>query len=341
MDDPSVMPGRLRKFYESSGATHVTIDGYEPMTGGYSRLMARFDATYSLDGEVVTGTFVLRGDPAPGQAIIETDRAVEFDVLAAVADHVRTPRPRFLDATGDHLGTPALVMDFSPAESTLGWIEANGIGSLPIALADTAASVHTVPLESLPASLARPADGTAAMTEQIERWRSSAESHVEALPIFRYLGAWLDAHRPPPVPLALVHHDFSTANMLVNPDGSLTVIDFELAAIGDPREDLGYFKAYSQAAPPDLIDADPGGFLDRYRELTGLTEEQVNPAVMTYFLVLGVIGVVDQLRASGAAMARGEGGSTNIFFSFNNIVFGQGIWMAATEALEAAFDGEA
>ncbi len=170
--------------------------------------------------------------------------------------------------------------------STLPWIETHGIGDLPIRLAELAGAIHSVPVDVLPDALPRPATGDA-MGEQIARWKSSADAHVEDLPIFRYVAAWLDAHRPPPVPLGLVHHDFSTANMLVDDNGDLIIIDWELACIGDPREDLGYFKAYAQAAPPDLIDADVDGFCNRYREITGYGEDQLNPAVMTYFLVLG------------------------------------------------------
>ena len=66
--------------------------------------------------------------------------------------------------------------------------------------------------------------------------------------------------------------------MLVDDDGHLVLLDWELAQIGDPREDLGYFKAVAQAAPPDLTEADE--FCARYRELTGFDESQVNPAVV-------------------------------------------------------------
>lgn len=340
MLNPGEMPPRVAALLEANGATDVTVSDYEPMTGGYSRLMARFDATFTLNGHTESGTYVLRGDPPPGRTIIETDRSLEFAVIRSVQAHVNTPAARFLDATGEHVATPALVLDFSRGASTSPWIEANGLAALPVRLAELAASVHNVPVEGLPSSLRRPADGTAAMTEQIQRWRQSAEDHVEALPIFRYVASWLDAHRPPPVPLGLVHHDFSSANMLVTDDGSLVAIDFELASIGDPREDLGYFKAYAQAVPPDVIDADPDAFYGRYRELTGYSEEQINPAVATYFLVLGVIGVVDQLRASGAAMARTGEGNTNIVFNFDNLLFGQAAWLGATRALEAAMDGE-
>ena len=82
------------------------------------------------------------------------------------------------------------------------------------------------------------------------------------------------------------------------------LLDWELAQIGDPREDLGYFKAVAQAAPPDLTAADE--LYSRYRQLTGLDETQVNPAVVSYFLILGVIGTVRRLLEGGAAFARGD-----------------------------------
>ena len=339
MQDPSVMPEKITALLDSEGATDIDISGYAPMTGGYSRLMARFEAKFTIDGEQEEGTFVLRGDPPEGQAIIETDRSQEYAVLKSVAPHLNTPPARFLDSKGIHIGTPALILEFTAAESTLPWIEKNGISDLPTKLAELAGAMHTIPVDQLPSSLARPTSGDP-LTDQIQMWKKTAIDHVEHLPIFRYVAAWLDKNRPPPVPVSLVHHDFSTANMLVDGEGDLVVIDFELATIGDPREDLGYFKAYAQAAPPDLIDENPDDFLSRYREITGFSEEQVNPLVMTYFLVLGVIGVVSQIANVGSAMAKGETSSTNIAFNLDNLLFGQAAWMAATDALEAALDGE-
>ena len=62
--------------------------------------------------------------------------------------------------------------------------------------------------------------------------------------------------------------------MLVDGEGDLVVIDFELATIGDPREDLGISR-HMRKQPPDLIDENPDDFLSRYREITGFSEEQV------------------------------------------------------------------
>lgn len=339
MQNLKEMPERFQALLEANGATDVEVRSYQPMAGGYSRLMAKVEASFTLEGAHEDGVYVLRGDPPPGQAIVDSDRTQEFEVIRAVAPHLNTPNARFLDADGTHVGTPALVIDFTPATSTLPWIEANGVGDLPVRLAELAGALHTIPVDALPDSLPRPASGDA-IGEQIAAWRATADAHAEAMPVFRYVAAWLDAHRPPPVPPALVHHDFSTANMLVDDAGDLVLVDFELATIGDPREDLGYFKAYSQAAPPDIIDADVDAFSTRYREITGYSEEQLNPAVMTYFLVLGVINVVSQLTAAGSAMARGDSASANIAFNLDNIIFGQAAWLDATQALEAALDGD-
>jgi hypothetical protein len=120
--------------------------------------------------------------------------------------------------------------------------------------------------------------------------------------------------------------------MLVDDDG-MVLLDWELAQIGDPREDLGYFKAVAQAAPPDLTDDE--SFCARYRELTGLDETQVNPVVVTYFMVLGVIGTSRRLFEGGAAFARGDNTSVGSLFNLNSVTFGQMMWLQACRQLEA------
>jgi aminoglycoside phosphotransferase (APT) family kinase protein len=46
---------------------------------------------------------------------------------------------------------------------------------------------------------------------------------------------------PPPAHLAVVHGDFRTGNLMVDPArGLVSVLDWELAHLGDPAEDLGW-----------------------------------------------------------------------------------------------------
>ena len=62
-----------------------------------------------------------------------------------------------------------------------------------------------------------------------------------ARPAFELALRWLAEHRPAPVPARVVHGDFRLGNLLVDHDGLRAVLDWELAHLGDPLEDLGWF----------------------------------------------------------------------------------------------------
>ena len=333
------MPARLAAFLaaEEPGWRDVEVISYEVMTGGYSRLLAK--ARVRRAG--AEHTFVLRGDPPADRQLIQTDRAAEWDVLSAVHERgVRVSVPRYFDATGERLGTKALVLEFCEATSLLPYLASTSEDEHREAadrLAEAAASFHRIPLDDLPASLARPASWDEYIGRRIHEWKATAEAHVESLPILRFVAAWLDAHRPAPAPLTLIHGDFQSANLMRDADGGLVILDWELAQVGDPREDLGYFKAVAQAAGPDLTGLDVDGFCGRYRELTGLTVEQLNPAVLAYFLILGVIGTVRQLVEGGAGVARGDNKLMTSIFNLSSIMFGQMMWLQATRQLDQAF----
>ncbi len=335
MHDPSEMPERLRAFLavQEPDVDEIVVESYEPMTGGYSRVLARAAVRWRRGGTEEQHTFVLRGDPPPGRALLFSDRAAEWSVLDAVAGHSRIAKGLYFDPTGDALGTIAIVLEHSPATSLLPYCASGGdTAHLPARLAEAAASFHNIPIDQLPAGLDRPPSWDDYLDVRIDEWRRTDREHVESLPVLRYVAEWLDAHRPTPVPLTLIHGDFQSANMLVD-DGGMVLLDWELAQIGDPREDLGYFKAVAQAAPPDLTDDE--SFCARYRELTGLDESQVNPLVVTYFMVLGVIGTARRLFEGGAAFARGDNTSVGSLFNLNSVTFGQMMWLQACRQLEA------
>ncbi|MBV9293510.1 MAG: phosphotransferase family protein [Frankiales bacterium] len=50
----------------------------------------------------------------------------------------------------------------------------------------------------------------------------------------------LAAPRPPPNEPTVVHGDFRLGNLMVDPSGIVGVLDWELAHVGDPAEDLGW-----------------------------------------------------------------------------------------------------
>ena len=78
------MPQRVKAFFEKVEPTwkNVSVEKYEVMTGGYSRLLARADVAH--DG--IVSTFVLRGDPPADKSLLYTSRVQEHELLRIVGD---------------------------------------------------------------------------------------------------------------------------------------------------------------------------------------------------------------------------------------------------------------
>jgi aminoglycoside phosphotransferase (APT) family kinase protein len=59
-------------------------------------------------------------------------------------------------------------------------------------------------------------------------------------PALEYAFAWVAKHLPPPGPARPVHGDFRLGNLIIGRDGLRCVLDWELACLGDPMQDLGW-----------------------------------------------------------------------------------------------------
>ncbi|WP_409329686.1 phosphotransferase family protein [Trujillonella humicola] len=287
----------------------ATVTGLRPITGGYSRLSAVADVRWD-DG--AAERLVLRGDPPPGEGVFDSDRDAEWELLQALAASGAVPvaRPRWYDATGEHLGTKCIVVDHVAGRNLQEVLRTAEDPAAPAGtFVDAVAAVHAVPLDTLPAGMTRPASWDDYLDGVLDLYRDVDREIADSSPVLRYVAARLRGHRPPPVPFTLVHGDCQPTNVLVRDPavGGHVVIDWEFARIGDPREDLGYYTQIPMQ--PNAYTADPAGFLARYRERTGLTEEQVNPATVEYFLVVGMARLLVQiLRALDAVAAGGTRG---------------------------------
>lgn len=76
--------------------------------------------------------------------------------------------------------------------------------------------------------------------DQVERYREALDALGHAHPAFELAFRWLADHRPAPGRRTVVHGDFRNGNLLVGPEGLVAVLDWELAHVGDPLEDLGW-----------------------------------------------------------------------------------------------------
>ena len=325
MRDTEVMSGRVEAFLAVlDPARRATVREYELIVGGWSRVMAKVTVDWDDDSSEV---LVLRGDPPAGESLLDTDRDADWALLGAIAEQagVALPALRGYDATGEHLGTKCIVMDFCPGATLQRLItEAADLTPFAGAFVDTLAAVHSVGSDSLPAALAGPTDWDGYIDDKIEAWAAAERALPISIPAMHYVGAWLAANRPPPVPLALVHGDFQPSNILVAEDGSHSVVDWEVAHIGDPREDLGAYMSYGETVPPSLYYHDPEAFLARYRERTGLSEIQVNETTVGWFSVLAMLNLLGRIMQGVGAMAVGLAGGAVLTYTINAVTSGMG-----------------
>jgi aminoglycoside phosphotransferase (APT) family kinase protein len=82
------------------------------------------------------------------------------------------------------------------------------------------------------------------VSRQLTGWLAQLDSYGgRDLPAARRVSDWLDASRPVDQPPALCHGDYKLDNVLFAPEAPprvLAVVDWEMAAIGDPLVDLAW-----------------------------------------------------------------------------------------------------
>jgi aminoglycoside phosphotransferase (APT) family kinase protein len=98
-------------------------------------------------------------------------------------------------------------------------------------LGTAAARTHLVPADAIPGLNS---------SDQLTLFRNVMDEMGEPHPVFEIAFRWLDAHRPAQARHTLVHGDLRLGNVLVGPTGLTAVLDWELAHVGDPMEDLGW-----------------------------------------------------------------------------------------------------
>ena len=185
---------------------------------------------------------ILRRRP-DGAALRETALALAGEAaLIRAADAAGAPAPRVVHVCepGDGLGE-AYVMRRLEGE-TLGRriVRDEAFAHVRPGLArrcgEVLARIHAVPTEGLPPLTTSDARGELARYEAIYRDLGARRPILEAA--FR----WLEAIAPPPPDRpVLVHGDFRNGNLMIHPEGGLVgVLDWELAHLGDPAEDLGW-----------------------------------------------------------------------------------------------------
>ena len=287
-------------------ASAVEVVRVAAMDAGASNDTVAIDLLVACDGESFELPLVLRPE-RPDGILAPYDVSRQFRVMRALArTGVPVPAVAWLEPSGDVIGMPFFVMERVAGE-TLPLVSERRSTRL-LAAARALAGVHAVDWRSagldflLPPGDATVARGSPAVLE-LTFWRGRAERlRISRAPLFVNLASWLEANEPDDASLAFLHGDPNPGNFLFRGDAAVAVIDWELAALGDPRSDLGFYSALLtvfHGVPP------VGGrtFLsDAYEEVTG--KELTG---LAYYEALGLFKMAVVL----AGWARYGGGNAN------------------------------
>ncbi len=297
--DPDPMAAHLAEIARGhiEGATGVT--GLKRLSGGASQETWSFDAT--TEGGSIP--LILRRAPGGKQGTSAT--AVPLETEASLIDlagaagvpvptvvHVLTPE--------DELGH-GFIMNRIIGETIARKIlrddeYARARPLLARQCGEILARLHSIGKSSLPALRISPA------LAEVDQYLGTYKTHGHPHPVFDLAFRWLKENAPPETTaFTLVHGDFRNGNLMIGEDGVRAVLDWELAHIGDPMEDLGWICVNSWRF--GNIDQPVGGFgmrEDMFEGYEAAGGAPIDPSRVKFWEVLGTLkwGIMCTIMAS-------------------------------------------
>ncbi|MEV8145207.1 phosphotransferase family protein [Specibacter sp. NPDC078709] len=233
---------------------------------------------------------VLRRGPRPPLPPSTHDMVREAHIQSLLAP-LGIPVPKILAVCADDhvLEVPFYVMNHVEGEVITDEIPAHLDApaqrrATSEAAVDMVLRLHAVDIGSGEiAGIGRP-DGY--LKRQVERFAALWDrGATRDLPRVAQLANWLESNRPDTQRYAVIHGDYRLGNLMFARQGPAhvkSVLDWEMATLGDPLADLGYLSAtYAQAGTPATlleltpVTAQPGylnraGLAQRYNAHLGL-----------------------------------------------------------------------
>ncbi len=248
----------------------AAIHDLHRLSGGASRETWRFSA----DGRALILQRQRAGD--------QRNMLVEAGVVSA-ARRGGVPVPELIEARRRDDGMAFMVLEAIDGETIARKIQrddeyAVARTRLTADCGDALARIHTLDASHV--------DGLE-HTDQLAYYTDVLDSLGQPHPVLELVRNWLVDTRPTSERMCLVHGDFRLGNIIVGSDGLRAVIDWELAHLGDPMEDLGWLcvKAWRFGGMAPV--AGLGDYDDLFGAYEAAGGAPVDPVVVHWWEVLG------------------------------------------------------
>jgi aminoglycoside phosphotransferase (APT) family kinase protein len=236
-----------------SGVTGVSC--LARLSGGASQETWSFKA---CDAKSRRPLILRRAPPGYRATAASPGLVTEARLMELAAGHgVPSPRVLYVLRPEDGLGD-GFLMDHVPGETIPRKILRDPIFAeirpkLTVELGAILARIHAMDSAGLKSLREVSAHST------IAELRACYEADGTPRPVFELAFRWLEKRvASPPEAVTLVHGDFRNGNLIIGPGGVHAVLDWELAHLGDPMEDLGWLCVNSWRF--GMIDRPVGGF---------------------------------------------------------------------------------
>ncbi|MEO8813122.1 MAG: phosphotransferase family protein [Caulobacteraceae bacterium] len=309
---------RLGAYLSRTRGRPTSVETLARISGGASRETYRFDTVTNGAREGL----ILRRDP-PG-SLIETDRRLEFLAIRSFAGKgVAAPEALVLEEVGAELERPFFIMTRVEGGAAGSPFAADPYGPHAAAIGEQFFShlgrIAGEPVAGLPilAAAETPAPGDC-WRRELDYWAGVIEAdELHPQPIVRAAIRRLGrSPPPPPAKIAVVHGDYRSGNFLHDGAGAiLALLDWEMAHLGDPLEDLAWAMDPLWSNPADgrvsgMVTADEG--LAIWRRASGL---EVDRAALDWWRLFA--SVKGQAIWTSSAKAWREGGMSEPILAFS------------------------
>ena len=270
------------------------VSNLEPLTGGASKEIWKFEVSNAKQS---TKMILRRGSGIEGPLAIKTadEARIQKEVIK-----VGAPVPKILAVSKneEELGD-SYIMHFVEGESIARKIlrDKEYKKALPILAyqcGEAIAKIHNVDINNFSFLPKKPAE------DQLEDLYSTYQSFEQPSPVFEYAYLWLKEQDFGNFQESLVHGDFRLGNIIVNADGLQSIIDWELAHIGNPLQDLGWVCGNSwRFGKNDKVVGGFGELEDLLEGYNSISKLKVNKEMVRCWQVFGTFrwGVICLIQA--------------------------------------------
>ena len=198
--------------------------------------------------------------------------SVEFEIMQfARANGIKTPRPFLLETSVDVMGGPFMAIEFCAGRPAGDMFWPLRSERYALDMAAQLGRLHSLPVDTLKARVPVRSHTQEKLRAELKSYRDvvamcGTPSHAVSIAL-----DWIEQHIDAiDGSLGLVHADVGFNNTMEKDGELLAILDWELAHLGNPAKDLGFFRSDIEQAIawPDFMAAYHAAGGPRYSEVT-------------------------------------------------------------------------